>query len=658
MIESRIPGTVDRLHTQSPHRIWGLSAESIYTALAAIVDEDSLGERLGPHTRAETLRANDTRALSDVVDVHSWILEHLGLCTGDELTLLGAVVLTSTDPRPLIRASAISRFGAAESILRACRDSEGLLPRSEYDSMLAELWDETVLGPLLASLGFVTIYPDSVDPDLDTITNALEAQRAASKDGVLATAYEHVLPHVIGVDDETCISDLVPRFVDVSSTPPSLSLACATLAAEGAPVLQLDEIEDAVDNQLEQYETEYSTLRRLLTPTSGKEVEHVETDGTVGVEMLTEHTNLGSEARELFAGVIATVSAHPEIVRFDPTFLTDRLDFSPYEAYQALSQVPGTEVEASEGDVLVFETVPGAVDGDDIHGEYTEHLVERCTAARHRLDILEDTSVTLPPSASSADRMVAAAYEELDEGDVAPAYFTYTLIDPEALGDQKMNQYVGDSRGLGRERARLRRWHEPRPSGLKSYTEMTDRLFSLGLERDLDDKVLRIMTPFDDDTFNAYVSNIRRLLDNGYELRLLTRHTKEPYEWKRLQENLLSEIKNHRDQVTLRTYSRFKHHQRVTTDMNFRKIGELGIHGKLQTIGAPEEGAVLLGSANFMTNSFDWNPECGIYTEQTPFIEAAIEFFDIVWDISAADELAVERLQEIPERKLVPSYYS
>jgi hypothetical protein len=92
--------------------------------------------------------------------------------------------------------------------------------------------------------------------------------------------------------------------------------------------------------------------------------------------------------------------------------------------------------------------------------------------------------------------------------------------------------------------------------------------------------------------------------------------------------------------------------------MDFRKLGEVGIHGKLQTIGAPEEGASLLGSANFMTNSFDWNPECGIYTERTFFVAAAIEFFDIVWEISAADELDVERLQEVPNQKLVPSYYS
>jgi len=46
-----------------------------------------------------------------------------------------------------------------------------------------------------------------------------------------------------------------------------------------------------------------------------------------------------------------------------------------------------------------------------------------------------------------------------------------------------------------------------------------------------------------------------------------------------------------------------------------------------------------------MENSYDWNPECGVYTERTQFVDAAIDFFDIVWDISAADELSIERLQ-------------
>jgi len=92
--------------------------------------------------------------------------------------------------------------------------------------------------------------------------------------------------------------------------------------------------------------------------------------------------------------------------------------------------------------------------------------------------------------------------------------------------------------------------------------------------------------------------------------------------------------------------------------MNFEDLPEFGIHGKLLTIGEPEGGAALLGSANFMENSYNWNPECGVYSERTQFIDAAIEFFDIVWSISEADELSIERLQKIPNRQLVPTYYS
>jgi hypothetical protein len=92
--------------------------------------------------------------------------------------------------------------------------------------------------------------------------------------------------------------------------------------------------------------------------------------------------------------------------------------------------------------------------------------------------------------------------------------------------------------------------------------------------------------------------------------------------------------------------------------MDFPDLGEFGIHGKVQTIGRPEEGAALLGSANFMENSYDWNPECGVYTERTQFVDTAIAFFDIVWEAAESDELSTERLQEIPNHQLVPTYYS
>lgn len=53
-----------------------------------------------------------------------------------------------------------------------------------------------------------------------------------------------------------------------------------------------------------------------------------------------------------------------------------------------------------------------------------------------------------------------------------------------------MDEYVGEPRNLGKERARLRRWHNNRPAGMHSYTSMTDRPFSCGLEGEFNRKIL------------------------------------------------------------------------------------------------------------------------------------------------------------------------
>ncbi|SNZ03530.1 hypothetical protein SAMN06269185_0301 [Natronoarchaeum philippinense] len=650
----------NELRTQSPERLWALSAESVYSALAATATGEPIQERLEPHVRTEIIRTNDERGRDPVVSIHEWLLDELGLVDNGTISLLGMVVLISDEPQPFIRTATVARLQPAEMVLRSCNEiEEDNVPRRELDSLLADEWDETVLAPLLGSLGFMTIYPDSVNLNRERIDSSLSAQQTMSTETVVAEAYRDILSRVVESADAACLEDLVQRLIGTTPTKGELEVAeVANLASTQAITVDETEVEDAVRNQRQEYEDEFDQVRSLLVPSTEADLERVNTDQSVGLDDVSEDADLSADEREAALKVVATVAAYPVLATFDVHFVTERWpSVTPYSLYQALSSVPGVECEVSDG-LVEFETVPEAVDVEAVRDEYTKHLVERCSDIQSRIDTLSQETVSFPPDPVATESMVVQDYESIDSGAIAPTYFTYTLVDPDALGEQKMDAYVGDSRGLGRERARLRRWHERRSSGLKPYTAMTDRLFSLGLERDIEDKVLRIMTPFDDDTFNEYVAQIRRLLEHGFELRLLTRHTKEPWEWRRLQRNLLSEIKEHRDRVTVRSYSRFKEHQRVTPDMDFRDLNEIGIHGKLQTVGAPEEGAALLGSANFMENSYDWNPECGIYTERTQFVDAAVEFFDIVWDISAADELSIERLQEIPDHQLVPTYYS
>jgi len=659
MTENDVIDTARALRTRSPERLWGVSPESIYAALSARVTEGCLEERLSPHVRAETLRTNDERESKQVTEIHNWILDELNLIEGDQLTLAGALVLSVGEPRPLVRAIIVASSRTAERVLRSSLGiDDEILPRREFDSLLAGDWEETILGPLLGSVGLVTIYPDSVEPHFEHIESVLEAQREVSTESATPEGYLHVLPQLAGIEDSDCLEAVAERLVgELSNDTFSLESVAASLADNAVLLPDTSELEDAIEEQHDEYERQFETVRYLLAAPVETELSQVDVGRRVSESDIRGGTEISEAGREDLLNVIATVSSDSRFANFDLSFLTDRLESTPYELYQLLSQVPGVDCEISDNGVIEFATVPAQVAGSSLQEEYTTHLVDRCAAVKRRMNVLSQASVTaLSPVAT--DAIVAQDYDSLSDGDVAPAYFTYTLVDPDALGEKKMDDYVGNSRGLGRERARLRRWHENRPAGMRSYTAMTDRLFSLGLERDLDDQVLRIMTPFDDDTFNEYVSQIRRLLNRGFELRLLTRHTKEPWEWRRLQQNLLSEIKQHRDQITIRSYSRFKQHQRVTPDMDFRDLGEFGIHGKVQTIGRPEEGAALLGSANFMENSYDWNPECGVYTERTQFVDAAINFFDIVWDLAESDELSTERLQEVPNHQLVPTYYS
>jgi len=659
MTDNDVTNSARALQTRSPERLWGVSPASIYAALSVKVTEDSLKDRLSAHIRAETLRTNDEREPKRVIEIHNWILDELKLIEADRLTLAGGLVLSVSNPRQLIRAIIVANSLTVERVLRHCLTIKAeILPRREFDSLLADEWEKVVLGPLLGSAGFLTIYPDSVEPHFEQIESALEAQRELPTDDVTAQAYQYIIPQVSGVEDCDCLDPIIERLAGGQANDTfSLESAAASLAENAVPLPETDEVENAIEEQHDEYEQQYETVRSLLVPPVETELSQVDVGRQVSVSDVGGDSKIDESSREDLINLIATVSTHSRYTTLDLRFVVDRLELPPYELYQLLSGIPGVNCEIDDNEVINFSTAPAQVDGSNLLEEYTTYLVDRCAALKRQMNTLSQASVKeLLPVAS--DALVAQDYHALSDGDVAPTYFSYTLMDPKALGDKKVDNYVGKSRGLGRERARLRRWHEDRPAGMQSYTMMTDRLFSLGLERDLNNKILRVMTPFDDDTFNEYVSQIRRLLNQGFELRLLTRHTKEPWEWRRLQRNLLSEIKQHRDQVTVRTYSRFKKYQKITSDMDFRDLEEVGIHGKLQTIGSSEKGAALLGSANFMENSYDWNPECGVYTERTPFVKSAIEFFDIVWDISSADEIDIERLQDIPNRQLVPTYYT
>ncbi|MCW4005294.1 MAG: phospholipase D-like domain-containing protein [Candidatus Bathyarchaeota archaeon] len=192
-----------------------------------------------------------------------------------------------------------------------------------------------------------------------------------------------------------------------------------------------------------------------------------------------------------------------------------------------------------------------------------------------------------------------------------------------------------------------------------TYVDMMNKLFSKGIAEELSTKEICIMTPYTDYEIEKYVSMIRTLITNGYTVRIICRLHQNRKRWKIFRDGLLKGLGDKSAAVKVHTYTRFKGFARVSQlkrESNDLR-NEFGIHAKLFIIGDPSNGAVLLGSANLLENSFNWNPECGVYTEEPDFIKSAKTFFDFVWELSDKDSLDLSMLDRIPKGPFFPHFY-
>jgi hypothetical protein len=637
------------LRIENPRRLWGVSPESTYAALAAVTTDRAVKTALDGYRKLALATTNQESDYEAHVEFHRRLVRELGLTTADGITELGALVLRSDDPKPLLQTLVITQTKASRRLLRDCLSIDGFVPRLEYESLLRDTYEEAVLTPLLGSFDIIRLFPDGAEVTTDLVDAGVEAHDACSVEVARSSLYRRLLASYVELTPEIA-GDITDQYLGRrGGEAQSPQAIVGTLAPGRSHPFDSAGLNNAIEELRQGYSRRVDSYRRLLAERADGPVV---TSEEYTVAEFRDHTD-----PDIAASVadLLTMVAVERLQRVDAGYVASALQLSRYDAFTTLNAIPEVDCSLQDGR-LVFERVPTVSGGENGYERYIDHLLEEHRSVAARRDAVAAVDITLEgvQIAEHLSRRITT----IESRQVAPTYFTYTLIDPDALGEETVDRYVGESQGLGRERARLQRWHAAHASDLRSYTAMTDRLFSLGLEEDLDHQVLRIMTPFDDDTFSEYASQLRRLLEAGHELRLLTRHTKGPWEWRRFRDNLLKQLETNRDQVVVRTYSRFKEYQRVTPQTDLEDLSELGIHGKLNIIGGPREGAALLGSANFMENSYHWNPECGVYTEQTAFVRAATEFFDVVWDLAEADQLSLERLQEIPNRQFIPSYYT
>lgn len=656
---SKYPDAATELRTRSPVELWGVSPESIYLSMCAVTNDVTLTQALLPHHKATVLRTNDERDPNAVATVHRYFQEELALITDDgHLTDRGRFVLTTKRPSNAVRILAVSHLRRSRQLLRelSTLDSERI-PRSEFRTLLRDDYDETIVAPLLSSLGFIDQYPEGVIIHQGTIEDAMET---------LERDHPRLVNQIALVNAVTslCNPKLVVQVAaslagaDIDNDSAGQVEAIDALAAGGSQQCErtpTTEIVDAIEDVRNSVTSDADILEKALGLTDAP-VEQAEAH--VDADTITDalRDDVASNTVTIIQDLLTTVSSHPTLQSISLSPITRETELAPYQLYRALSAIPGVKCRLQEDLLITFERVPTATSGMDRHEHFRETLFEALHNQLSWRDLLSDVEIVESPRMKS--EVVESILTRLEGDEIAPTYFVYTLPDPDALGEERMEQYVDDNPGLRRERARLKRWKDKRDDDIRRFTEMTDRLFAHGQERNLEERIVRIMTPYNDDTFSEYTSQLRSLLREGYELRLLTRHTRQRWQWERLRDNLLGDLEENREKVTIRTYSRYKEYQRITNETDAADLSEFGIHAKLQTIGHETEGAALLGSANFMENSYNWNPECGVYTESANFVAAAIEFFDHVWEISEADEVDLTSLQEIPKRSFYPSYYT
>lgn len=654
-MKNNLPSAVYNLHTRSPETLWGVSPRSIYLSLCSVVDGQSMADHLDPHHKTTVVRTNDERDSAEVTAVHRFLHEEFGLVTeSGKLSDRGRLVLASDEPSTAVRLAAAQHLERLHYFLREFHSLDAeQLPRSELETLIRDSRDADFVAPLLSSLGFIELYPEGVILHHNVTSEILDR---ATQDTNTASESVGLIKALTDIETSSLVarvaSQLVSKDVQVALAEEISCLEGLSSAGRGRHRTPLGTFEEALSDVRTNVTAESATLKAALNPDETAS----QASETVGVEVAT--TAFPEDPDEFEVAVVldllATVHAHPSLNQVVLGPLTTNLSVDQYGFYQILSAIPGVKCNIRDDLLVTFEAVPAST-GTDQYEKRREDLFDSIHTRLSWRDAL-DTTVSETPSVRES--IVESMLRQVEEDVVAPTYFVYTLPDPDALGEETMEQYVDDRPELRRERARLKRWKNQRGNDSRRYTEMTDRLFTYGQEGDLEERIVRIMTPYDDDTFSEFTSQLRSLLRDGYEIRLLTRHTKRRWEWERLRDNLLGDLEENRENVSIRTYSRYKEYQRITNDTEETELNEFGIHAKLQTIGHASEGAALLGSANFMENSYNWNPECGVYTENANFVTAAIEFFDHVWELSEADEIDLSSLQQIPKRSFYPSYYT
>ena len=239
--------------------------------------------------------------------------------------------------------------------------------------------------------------------------------------------------------------------------------------------------------------------------------------------------------------------------------------------------------------------------------------------------------------------LVEQSIEQLDQCDVRPTTFVYTMLDPDRSKQYSVDKYVGESSHLEDEMRWIRQWRDDEPLDARSYASILPEVISYPLEHESTKPELRIMSPWFNFALQDYVALFNRLLENGVQIKMLFR-LPTYQEWNRMQSRFFERIGETHGNLQLRTYTRYREYREHSDladieDSEDEYLDEFGVHAKMYVAGDRTDGALLTGSANLVENSLHFNPEVGIHTHNPNLIETARSYFDIVWRLAEADKI-------------------
>ena len=636
---------------ETPHDIWGVSSESIVLYLADM----TLGtDTINLFKKLEIIRTNSVKDDDHFLRANAWLSDYLGLCKRGNVTPLGLLSISSPRPTEIVRVRLLDSMPTLRRLLMYAISKD--IKEMKYSEFEGFLPDETALcAKLLSSIGILRLKGRFPDPELlfdfGRVKSMIPNRDLQRDEGNWVVA-RSIIGSILQLNQQEVLDEVTTRLLgslgmsykvtdsaaDISEVLSHLGYPVEAIA--NAIFSHLEELRSLLKATLDQWGKEMDDLSHHLTQDSGRRSGDVQ---PFDPDLSREAHALGVEAEDLRSQFLRIVRLNNRFGRLLTSYIPTVFQISLDSSASLLTSVFGQHVSIGTPYTRIDQVFD--VDSDaslEIDyanfalGQYHQFAADAELVKRVMTEGVGGENVLAASVRRGVSQVVDGLLDQFVASRVSPHNFVFTLPNPEALGEETVEKYVDGNVPLEHEMGRLSgEWPLLKTNNEISYVNATDRLLSLGLERELKVQELRIMTPYIDYELSKYVAMIRRLIAKGFKVMIVSRLDPTPRSWKTLQESFLKGLGEKSQSVQYRTFTRYKEFRSAS---QLRKLGErskkeFGVHAKLLIIGGPSEGAVLLGSANLLENSYNWNPECGVFTEDPEFIKSAKTFFDFVWDL-------------------------